>query len=465
MSDSYTPSMPDTKYTFLKRMEKYQRLHLSPDQIEKKENQRSIRLVIIGNFLEYYDLTLFIHLTFLLNPIFLPQDDPFITTITKVFMFCSAYLMRPVGALFWGWIGDRYGRVTVLTSTMFLMAIAATSITLIPPYQELGWWSAILVIMCRFIQGFAAGGEFQAATVYLAEYSRPPHSFLRDGCISSSSEFGRLFAALVATLCLYIFSDAGWKIPFYLGGGLAVLGAWARQALNETPEFLKAVQEKSKHEKIQKPKLQKTHNLLELRLILFFLYGFSAVLVVFTFGYCPEQLAKLGLKHYMITAQSAFISFLFAISDFTWGYAAFKSKDPFLIFKLKAVCLASALFLVLLVPVPQGFIFITLLQLIGLLESGPIPLTPLFIKSFAVLSRCRNMMLTWSITKAIMYLVPSYLIFWISEKYGQHAVAWVFFVSSLAYVFGAFRTEKLLRPVYDQLIEENENTTAIPGSH
>ena len=413
------------------------------------KTRRYIRLVLVGNFLEYYDLTLFIHLTFLLNPMFLPKGDPFVEILGKVFLFCSAYLMRPMGALFWGWMGDRYGRVSVLVSTLVLMGMASTAITTIPSYESWGWYSTALVLLCRFTQGFAAGGELQAATIYFAEYSKIPQAYYRDGLIGSTCSMGRLFAGLMITICLTIWPEKGWMVPFWLGGVLAVLVALARQALAETPDFIHALEEQE-HQQPPLPNQASlaAPNLWSLRLTLSCLYAMGTISTVFTFGYCPDQLSKLGIQPALITAQSTILAGCFALSDYGWGYLAYRTQKPFLIFKLKAVALATVLLSVLLFALPPSFLLITFVQLLGVLDSEAVPLTPLFIKRFPVFWRCRNIMLTWSITKAVMYLVTTYLAFWLSAKYGERAVIGLVFAFSLLYVWGAFRAERLLKPFH-----------------
>ena len=446
-------------YFSQRRMEKYKRLNLSKREIEEKEKNRCIRLVVLGNFLEYYDLSLFAYLMFILNPIFLPTDDPNVETIGKVFMFCSAYLMRPVGALFWGWIGDRYGRTVVLNGTMMLMGTASMAITTIPSYASWGLWSSLLVLMCRFVQGFAAGGEVQAATIYMAEYNKIPEAYYKDGIIGASCSLGQLLAGMIATACLYFFPKNGWMIPFWFGGILAVMGTWARQALKETPTFLQAM-----HETMAK-KAQKTseitkdmesdgatvlNNMWTVCFALCPLYAMSVVFAIFSFAYCPELLSKMGLEPSFVTAQSTFIAGAFVLSDLFWAYRAYKTNNPFSLFKRKAIVLAFLLLLVALFPLPQNFIFIGLVQLMGCLESGPVPLTPLFIRSFPVLTRCRTLMMIWAVTKAVMYFVTAYIAFWIGQKYGSDSVVWLIFAFSLWYIYGAFRSEALLKDIAKQ---------------
>ncbi|MCX7337703.1 MAG: MFS transporter [Alphaproteobacteria bacterium] len=448
------PNMPDSKILSHKRMNRYKELGLSAPQIAEKEKQRCLRLILIGNFLEYYDLSLFISLLFVLNPIFLPEGNESVAILGKVFMFCAAYFMRPVGALFWGWIGDRYGRVHVLTNTMILMGIASMAITAIPSYQSIGIWSSILVILCRFLQGFAAGGEVQAAFIYFAESSTIPKAYFRDGLISSTTCIGFLFASLASSVCLYFFPEKGWMIPFWLGSCLAFFGTWARQTLKETPEFIAAIHltPASKKEKIV------VENVWQLRFILSTLYTLVAAASVFAFSYCPEQLSKMGYSPSFITAQSAVVSAFFIFTDILWGYIAYKTNKPFTLFKAKSIVLPIILLLVIFFPLPQSFLLIAFLQLSTCFASGPVPLTPLFIKAIPVTQRCRTMMLVWSLTKAIMYFITSYLTFWLSARYGKDSVLWLIFFFSLLYVYGSFRTERLLTRVVDELTKKSKKT-------
>lgn len=423
-----------------------------------KQRRRSIRLVVIGNFLEYYDLTLFIHLTFILNPIFIPKGDPAVETIMKVFMFCSAYLMRPVGALFWGWIGDKHGRTLVLTSTMTLMGIASTAVTAIPSYDTWGYWSTAAVILTRFIQGFAAGGEAMAASIYMTETTPLPKAYFAESFVSSTCFLGQMVSGAVVTVCLYLFPDKGWMIPFWIGGGISVFGSLARQTLKETPDFIRGEQFK---ERIQVMDGQAGSRLWKIRFTLILMHAMSSVMIFFTFGYCPETLASINIPAYKITLVSTLVSSICAIKALAIGFLASKTGKPFLIFKSKAVLLTLIFACLSCINMPQSFAVIIMLQFIGaFLESGDTPLSSLFTKSFPVKTRCRNMMLTWAVTKAVMYLFTAITLSYISKNFGMNGVIVILFAFSVLYCWSGFYAQKLLEPVRRRIMDEQARPKA-----
>ena len=119
-----------------------------------REQKEAIGLLSIGTFLEYFDVMLYVHMAVLLNELFFPKTDPFTASLLAAFAFCSTYVLRPIGALIFGYIGDNIGRKHTVIITTFMMAISCIVMANLPTYSQIGITAAWLVTICRMIQGF-----------------------------------------------------------------------------------------------------------------------------------------------------------------------------------------------------------------------------------------------------------------------------------------------------------------------
>src|SRR5579871_7035851 len=124
-----------------------------------KEQKRAVSLLSIGTFLEYFDLMLYVHMAVLLNELFFPKTDSRTASLLAAFTFCSSFVMRPFGALIFGWIGDHIGRkITVIITTM-MMALSCVVMFVLPTYAQIGITASWGVTICRMIQGMSSMGE------------------------------------------------------------------------------------------------------------------------------------------------------------------------------------------------------------------------------------------------------------------------------------------------------------------
>ena len=227
---------------------------LSPDL------KKSITLVLMGNFMEYFDLMLGVHLSIVLNHVFLPQDTGY-EHILRPMTFLMPLCMRPIAALVWGYIGDEYGRKIVLITTMMFMSICCIFLTFLPTYAQWGITSTLCFFLIRSIQSIIASGENGSADVYIAEMVPAPRSYFMATIVECTCSLGGLFACLVSSLSLLIDPVMGWKIAFVVGATIAVLGSYARKDLKETTEFLDfTYQKENKKKKNDNKEEHKTDN-------------------------------------------------------------------------------------------------------------------------------------------------------------------------------------------------------------
>jgi MHS family shikimate/dehydroshikimate transporter-like MFS transporter len=203
---------------------------------------RVIGASLVGSSMEWYDFFLYATASALVfNKVFFTATEPVVGTLLSLGTFGVGFLARPVGAVIFGGIGDRFGRKPALVATLVLMGIATTAIGLIPGYGSIGVWAPILLVVLRLAQGLGAGAEHAGATVFAAEYAPEskrglfgsiPASGLYIGVLLSSAVFG-----LFATMPESVFLSWGWRIPFLLSVLLVAVGMFIRLRLDETPEF------------------------------------------------------------------------------------------------------------------------------------------------------------------------------------------------------------------------------------
>ena len=134
-----------------------------------RQQKESIFLLQIGTFLEYFDLMLFVHMAVILNELFFPKVDPFTSSLLSAFAFCSTFVLKPFGALLFGYIGDKVGRKHTIIMTTMLMALSCIIMATVPTYAQIGITASWVITICRGLQGMSSVGETIGAELYIAE--------------------------------------------------------------------------------------------------------------------------------------------------------------------------------------------------------------------------------------------------------------------------------------------------------
>ncbi|MFF7206292.1 glycine betaine/L-proline transporter ProP [Streptomyces sp. NPDC008141] len=213
--------------------------------------KRATKAASLGNAMEWFDFGIYSYLAVTLGHVFFPSENDTAQLLSSFATFAVAFLVRPLGGMFFGPMGDRIGRKKVLALTMILMAIGTLAIGLIPSYASIGFWAPVLLIFFRLVQGFSTGGEYGGASTFIAEYAPDK----RRGYFGSFLEFGTLAgyvgaAGLVTLLTAWLGSDTmeawGWRLPFLVAGPLGLVGLYLRLRLDETPAF-KKLEDESAH--------------------------------------------------------------------------------------------------------------------------------------------------------------------------------------------------------------------------
>ncbi len=220
--------------------------------VERPLLKRAVGASALGNCMEWFDFGVYSYLAATVGKVFFPGASPGAQLISSFATFAAAFVVRPLGGLVFGPLGDRIGRQKVLATTMIMMAAGTFCIGLIPSYDTIGIAAPILLLLARMVQGFSTGGEYGGATTFVAEYS-PDR---RRGFLSSWLDFGTfvgyaLGSALVTILNLALSDDQmlswGWRLPFLIAGPLGVIGLYMRLKLEESPAFQQQLDEHEKN--------------------------------------------------------------------------------------------------------------------------------------------------------------------------------------------------------------------------
>ena len=203
-----------------------------------REQKQAVGLLSLGTLLEYFDLMLYVHMAVFLNELFFPKSDPNTTTLYSAIAFCSTFVFRPIGALIFGYIGDKYGRKSTVIITTGLMSISCIVMANLPTYEQIGIAAAWIITICRMVQGMSSVGEIIGAEVYLMEMIPGRRQYPVVAFIAVASVIGTTFALALASVVISF--GVNWRSAFWIGAIIAVIGAVARTALRETPEFLYA---------------------------------------------------------------------------------------------------------------------------------------------------------------------------------------------------------------------------------
>ena len=200
----------------------------------------SIAIAAFSTIVEWYDFTLYLYLAAVLSRIFFGSGET--ALITTLATFAIAYLLRPIGGMVFGHIGDRFGRRRTILLSMAIMTVTMFGTALLPTRAQAGATAGWLLFLLRCIMGFSVGGEYNAVVAYLLEGAPPDRRGLIASMASASSEVGGLLAVGVSLLTVNSVSPAnldswGWRIPFLVGAALAASVWVARTTMEESPDF------------------------------------------------------------------------------------------------------------------------------------------------------------------------------------------------------------------------------------
>ncbi|MFL9877651.1 MFS transporter [Herbaspirillum rhizosphaerae] len=203
---------------------------------------RAVGASLIGNTLEWFDLSVYAYFAVTIGKVFFPSDDSSLSLLMAFGTFGISFLIRPVGAMVLGGYADRAGRKKSLTMSLTLMLLGTLMIAVMPSYATIGVWAPAGIMLARLLQGFSAGGEFGSSTAFMMEHAPQRKRIFVASLQFASQGFGTVIASLFGyfltkNLAPAAMQDWGWRVPFFFGLSIAPVGLYLRSKVDETPEF------------------------------------------------------------------------------------------------------------------------------------------------------------------------------------------------------------------------------------
>ena len=224
--------------------------HTLSEEAQAIQLRRAVFASAVGTAIEWYDFFLYSSVTGLVFAgLYFPKSDPLVGTLQAFAIYAVGFIARPIGAAIFGHYGDRIGRKSTLIATLLLMGITTFLVGLVPSYQQIGIWGAVILTILRFLQGVGVGGEWGGSVLLAMEWAR---SAKHRGFITSWPQFGVPAGLFLANLAVLAFSALsgehfrqwGWRIPFLLSVVLVGIGYYIRLGILETPVFARLVAER-----------------------------------------------------------------------------------------------------------------------------------------------------------------------------------------------------------------------------
>lgn len=244
----------------------------------RSEERQVVLASTLGTVFEWYDFFIYGSLAVFMSSVLFPPDNPTAALLASLGALAAGFVIRPIGAIMFGRIGDMVGRKYTFLITIVMMGGSTALIGFLPSYASVGHAAWISLLILRLVQGLAVGGEYGGAVIYVAEHSRPERRGLLTGWIQITSSIGLALSIVVILLTQAFMSDAafrawGWRIPFIVSIAMLAFSIYVRAKLHESPVFarMKAERRLSKN-----PIADTFARWSSLRLILIALFGVTA---------------------------------------------------------------------------------------------------------------------------------------------------------------------------------------------
>ncbi len=213
---------------------------------EQSEEQKMVKKVAVssflGNFIEWFDYASYSYFATTIALVFFPSGNHTVAMLQTFGVFALSFVLRPIGALFWGNFGDKKGRKGALAISIMFMSGASFLIGCLPSYAAIGIFAPALLLLLRMVQGFSASGEYAGAATFLGEYASTKKRGIYCSLIPASTAIGLLAGSTLATvMTASLSSDAltswGWRIPFLMAGPLGLIVHFIRTKLADSPVY------------------------------------------------------------------------------------------------------------------------------------------------------------------------------------------------------------------------------------
>jgi MFS transporter, MHS family, proline/betaine transporter len=414
-----------------------------------KEQKQAVALLSIGSTLEYFDLMLYVHMAVVLNDIFFPESGYFSKAQIAAFSFWSTHALRPLGAMFFGRIGDRVGRKAAVILSATIMAVCCLTLASLPPYQKIGIIAPIVLTLCRMVQGVSASAEVVGAMIYISESVKPPLQYPLVSAIPIFITVGSLFAIgtgsffINTTLFPAAWANDAWRFAFVIGAAIGIVGAVARNSLKEAAEF--ADRQRAFKEKFKQIGVNFSHDQIKVPLkncLAYFCITFAEpTLFYLIYVYFSSTVLKehFGFSNLQVVQNNFWVGLISFASTALWASLSYKFH-PLRIVKVKAlgfVCLIGIIPLTM-EHFPSAKIVLAFQCLITTFYLGTTPAAAIFFKYFPTVKRFRYAGTLNALAKSGGYFVGPSCIAFATDKFGYKGI-WMVFVPIVIIFLSALR--------------------------
>jgi len=430
-------------------------MKVSEQQSLTREQKEAVGLLSIGTFLEYFDLMLYVHMAVLLNELFFPKTDPFTASLLSAFAFCSVFVLRPFGALIFGYIGDKIVRKATVVITTFLMSISCIIMATLPTYEQIGITAAWLVTVCRMLQGLSSMGEIVGAEIYLTEFIKPPKQYPMVMLIAIASMLGGTAALGMAFVATKF--EVNWRIAFWVGAGIAVVGGVARTALKETTDFadakrrLKAILTKTNVEDINSLNDPILNTKVDIRtaVAFFFIQCGWPTCFYFTYVYCANILKNsFAFTAEQVIQQNFIVSITGLLGYIALLYLSYKIH-PLKILKFKVIVFIPFIlfcpYIIFNLVDSTGLLLVQVFLVLFVLSTNPA--TPIFYSYFPIFKRFSYAGFTYAFSRVFMHIATSFGLIYSEKYFGNWGMLLIMLPVTIGYGFGIFYFVKLEKEV------------------
>lgn len=406
-----------------------------------RDQKEAIGLLQVGTFLEYFDLSLYIHMAVVLNDLFFPRSDPYASSLLSTFSFCAIWLLRPLGSLIFGWVGDHMGRKSTIVLTTFTMAVSCLLITGLPTYAQIGAAAAWGAIICHALQNFSSVGGILSAEIYLTETNKSSNRYTIAASIAGAAALGNVVALGVTSFGVY--GNFEWRYAFFIGSIVTIVGVMVRAHLKETPDFIAAKERKKRNAKL----IEDTKTDWRTYAAYFAIDSTRPFFFYFVFIYVANILKHDFSMNGETVVHQNWIASLFALIQ-VWGLIALTTKfHPMRIlgwFRYSGFLMVLALpSLLFMATSPTDILAIQILCL--LFRPDYTPAEGFICSQIPILKRLTSMGLLNAASRMIMYPLVTFGLVIITSQFGHYGLWFIAIPLCAGYAWGVKHFRRLAK--------------------
>ncbi len=394
---------------------------------------KRVLATLSGNIMEFYDFIIYAFLSPYISKLFFPVEDKLVSFIITFGVFASGYLVRPIGAIFFGYVGDKYGRKPALIYSITFITVATILIGLLPTYSSIGVFAPILLIVCRLLQGFAVSGEQSGAVVYLVEVFANKKNGLLGALTLGSSYFGVLIGSLTCLLLTSFISEVqllmfGWRIPFISSIFLGVFSLYLRVYAAESTDYM-AIKEQYNKQMFNPVKQVFNKQSLQMLVQIFMVAALAIPVYMYTV-FLPSYLTAIMGFSIQASLKISVLSLVFL----SIGVPVFGSLSDRIGYK-KMFCMGCCALILMAYPIFQFFtqtnqimIFCGLVLLGGSIFLIAGPIFAILVDSFATQVRFTGVSVVFNTSMTIFGSTTPMLNFFLIKVFANNAAPWIYIV-------------------------------------